>query len=49
MWLEDLPDEVKDFLADPSSMLYLKLSMRLHNLSADTLRALAEGILDITY
>ena len=48
-WLEELPDDVKDFLADPTSLLYLKLSMRLHNLSAETLRMLAEGILDITY
>lgn len=48
-WLADLPEDVKAFLEDPSSLLYLKLSMRLHNLSADTLRALAEGILDITY
>ncbi len=48
-WLAEMPDEVKEFLADPSSLLYLKLSMRLHGLSAETLRALAEGILDITY
>jgi transcriptional regulator with XRE-family HTH domain len=48
-WFEDLSPEVKSFLADPSSLLYLKLSMRLHDLSAETLRALAEGILDITY
>lgn len=48
-WLADLPEDVKAFLEDPSSLLYLKLSMRLHNLSAETLRALAEGILDITY
>ena len=48
-WFEDLSPDVKSFLADPSSLLYLKLSMRLHDLSAETLRALAEGILDITY
>jgi transcriptional regulator with XRE-family HTH domain len=48
-WLADLPEDVKKFLEDPSSLLYLKLSMRSHNLSAETLRALAEGILDITY
>ena len=48
-WLADAPDDIKKFLSDPASMLYLRLSMRLHNLSADTLRTLAEGILDITY
>ncbi|MEM7031446.1 MAG: helix-turn-helix transcriptional regulator [Chloroflexota bacterium] len=48
-WLEHLPPETKDFLADPANLLYLKLSMRLHGLSTETLRTLAEGILDITY
>jgi len=48
-WLANMPDDIKEFLADPSSTLYLRLSMRLHGLSTETLRALAEGILDITY
>jgi transcriptional regulator with XRE-family HTH domain len=48
-WLQNLPDDVKTFMEDPSSLLYLKLSMSLHRLSAKNLRALAEGILDITY
>jgi transcriptional regulator with XRE-family HTH domain len=48
-WLSDAPDDILEFLSDPSSLLYLRLSMRLHGLSTDTLRALAEGILDITY
>lgn len=48
-WLADMPEDVRAFLADPANTLYLKLSMRLHGLSADTLRRLAEGILDITY
>lgn len=48
-WLATMPDDIKEFLADPSSLLYLRLSMRLHGLSTETLRALAEGILDITY
>jgi len=47
--LEHLPDDVVAFLKDPANVLYIKLAMRLHSLSADTLRALAEGILDITY
>lgn len=48
-WLASMPDDIKEFLADPASLLYLRLSMRLHGLSTETLRALAEGILDITY
>lgn len=48
-WLSDAPDDILEFLSDPSSLLYLRLSMRLHGLSTETLRALAEGILDITY
>lgn len=41
--------EVQDFLKNPANQLYIKLAMRLHGLSSSTLRALAEGILDITY
>ncbi len=43
------PDDVQAFLQDPANILYIKLAMKLHNLSADNLRALAEGILEITY
>jgi len=45
----DMPEDIAAFLQDPSNLLYLKLAMRLQSLSTDTLRALAEGILDITY
>jgi transcriptional regulator with XRE-family HTH domain len=45
----DLPDDVAAFLQDPTNLLYIKLAMRLQSLSTETLRALAEGILDITY
>ena len=48
-WLTEVPDDVKTFLADPASLLYLKLSVRLNDLSAATLRKLAEEILEITY
>ena len=47
--LSHLPEEVQVFISEPSNILYLKLAMRLHGLSTDTLRMLAEGILDITY
>lgn len=47
--LSHFSDDVQEFLADPANQLYVKLAMRLHGLSSETLRALAEGILDITY
>lgn len=47
--LSQYPPDVQEFLQNPSNVLYIKLAMKLHTLSADTLRALAEGILDITY
>ncbi len=47
--LAHFPPDVQKFLADPTNILYVKLAMKLHNLSADNLRALAEGILEITY
>jgi hypothetical protein len=30
-------------------MLYVNVAMKLSNLSAETLRALAEGLLEVTY
>jgi len=45
----DMPDDVVAFIQDPTNLLYIKLAMRLQSLSTETLRALAEGILDITY
>ena len=45
----DLPDDIAAFIQDPTNLLYIKLAMRLQSLSTETLRALAEGILDITY
>ncbi|MFQ5577811.1 MAG: helix-turn-helix domain-containing protein [Anaerolineae bacterium] len=47
--LEQYPEEIRAFVLDSSNVLYIKLAMRLHGLSTETLRALAEGILDITY
>lgn len=44
-----LPKDMVEFLKDPTNLLYLRLAMRLEKVSADTLRNLAEGILDITY
>lgn len=44
-----LPQEVREFLANPANLLYVNIAMRLSELSADTLRSLAEGLLEVTY
>ncbi len=44
-----LPKEVREFLINPANLLYINVSMRLSNVSADTLRGLAEGLLEVTY
>ena len=45
----ELPKEVRAFLANPANLLYVKIAMRLSDLSAETLRGLAEGLLEVTY
>lgn len=45
----ELPKEVREFLANPANLLYINIAMRLSDLSADTLRSLAEGLLEVTY
>lgn len=45
----ELPKEVRAFLANPANLLYIKIAMRLSDLSAETLRGLAEGLLEVTY
>jgi transcriptional regulator with XRE-family HTH domain len=44
-----LPKEVREFLSNPANLLYIKIAMSLSELSAETLRALAEGLLEVTY
>ncbi len=44
-----LPKDVREFLSNPANLLYIKVAMSLSDLSAETLRALAEGLLEITY
>lgn len=44
-----LPKEVREFLSNPANLLYVNIAMKLSELSADTLRALAEGLLEVTY
>ncbi len=45
----ELPPDVREFLLNPANLLYLNIAMRLSGLSAETLRGLAEGLLEITY
>lgn len=44
-----LPQDVREFLSNPANLLYINIAMKLSELSADTLRALAEGLLEVTY
>jgi transcriptional regulator with XRE-family HTH domain len=45
----DLPPEIQQFVAKPVNRPYLELAMRLSELSAERLRAVAEVLLEITY
>ena len=45
----DLPPEVREFLLNPANLLYVNIAMRLSGMSAETLRSLAEGLLEVTY
>ncbi len=45
----ELPDDVRAFLLNPANLLYVNIAMRLSGMSADTLRGLAEGLLEVTY
>ena len=47
--LAGIPNELEEFLINPSNEPYLRLAMHLSQLSADRLRAIAEGLLEITY
>lgn len=45
---ENLPPEVKAFVAEPINLSYLETAMRLSEMDVAKLRSIAEGILDIT-
>lgn len=47
--LADIPNELEEFLTNPSNEPYLRLAMHLSQLSADRLRVIAESLLEITY
>jgi transcriptional regulator with XRE-family HTH domain len=44
-----LPSHVRQFISNPANLLYISIAMKLSDISADTLRDLAEGLLEITY
>lgn len=44
----DLPEEMRNFVCQPVNRPYLELAMKLSDLSREKLRAVAEGLLDIT-
>lgn len=45
----ELPPDIQQFLTKPVNRPYLELAMRLSDLSAEKLRAVAEVLLEITY
>jgi len=45
----ELPPELQDFVRQPVNRPYLELALSLSDLSADKLRSVAEGLLDITF
>ena len=47
--LNELPPEVRDFVLKPTNALYLRIALLLSSMKADSLRQIAETLLDITY
>ncbi len=45
----DLPLELQEFIAKPTNQPYLELAQRLSEMSLEKLRAVAEGLLEITF
>jgi transcriptional regulator with XRE-family HTH domain len=45
----ELPDEMQDFVVRPINIKYLEVAMKLAGMPVGGLRAIAEGLLDITY
>jgi transcriptional regulator with XRE-family HTH domain len=45
----ELPKEVQEFVTQPINIKYLEVAMKLAQMPAGGLRAIAEGLLDITY
>jgi transcriptional regulator with XRE-family HTH domain len=47
--LSQLPEDVRTFMLEPGNLLYVRVAMQLSKLSADEIRNVAEGLLEITY
>lgn len=47
--LGEMPADVRDFVLKPTNTLYLRIAMLLSAMKADSLRQIAETLLDITY
>lgn len=47
--LSQLPEDVRTFILEPGNLLYVRVAMQLSTLSADAIRNVAEGLLEITY
>jgi len=47
--LKEMPAELREFVVRPINRSYLELAMKLSKMPAGQLRAIAEGILEITY
>lgn len=47
--LAQLPENVREFMLEPGNLLYVRVAMQLSTLSAETMRNVAAGLLDITY
>jgi transcriptional regulator with XRE-family HTH domain len=45
----ELPPDVRDFISNPTNVLYIRIAMKLSTLSVDNLRQIAETLLDITF
>jgi transcriptional regulator with XRE-family HTH domain len=45
----ELPREMQNFVAKPVNVKYLEVAMKLAQMPVGGLRAIAEGLLDITY
>jgi hypothetical protein len=43
-----MPVEMQEFITKPINRPYIEVAMKLSSLSADELRAIAEGLLEIT-
>jgi len=46
--LKEIPDDLREFISKPINVPYIELAIRLSELDVNKLRAVAEGLLEIT-